>query len=76
ERGKLTTPSYSADAQGWVGLSDGTLGLNGTMSASSRGRQQATVGAEPTVAPDEGAIAFTVEGSLANPQARLLELPD
>jgi AsmA protein len=76
ERGKFTTPSYSADAQGWVGLSDGTLGLNGMIRASSGGRQEATAGAEPTVAPDDGAIAFTVEGSLAQPLARLLELPD
>ena len=31
ERGSVVTPSYSADLRGWIGLHDGSLGLNGAI---------------------------------------------
>ena len=76
ERGSVVTPSYSADVQGWIGLLDGTLGLNGTMQARCshypcgcpRNRRDAA-GRVPS-APQ--GIAFTIEGTLAAPVARPL----
>ncbi len=62
ERGRLTTSSYVADAQGWIGLRDGTLGLNGTLKAA---------GADPE---SDAATAFAVEGTLDDPQPRQLLL--
>jgi uncharacterized protein involved in outer membrane biogenesis len=75
ERGSVVTSSYSADFKGWIGLLDGTLGLNGTIAAA---------GASPTVvatgtAPSGGAnnaepIRFTIEGTISAPIARPLAL--
>lgn len=62
ERATVATPSYSAEAQGWIGLNDGTLGLNGTIKPA---------GANP---PDDSAVPFTIEGTLAEPEARPLTL--
>lgn len=31
DRGEVVTPSYAASVQGWIGLLDGSLGLNGTV---------------------------------------------
>lgn len=59
ERSRLTTPSYTADAQGWITLRDGTLGLNGTMQAAG--------------ATSEKAFPFTIEGTLAQPIAQVQE---
>ncbi|MGH6922366.1 MAG: AsmA family protein [Propylenella sp.] len=57
ERGKLVTSSYGAEMQGWIGLRDGTLGLNGTLQAAASGSAEATP------------FPFGVEGTLADPQA-------
>lgn len=59
ERSRLTTPSYTADAQGWITLRDGTLGLNGTVQAAG--------------ATSEKAFPFTIEGTLAQPIAQVQE---
>jgi uncharacterized protein involved in outer membrane biogenesis len=62
ERARLITPSYSADAQGWIALRDGTLGLNGTMKASTAGAEESP------------SFPFTIEGTLAHPEAQPLGL--
>jgi uncharacterized protein involved in outer membrane biogenesis len=63
ERAKLTTASYAATAQGWIGLRDGTLGLNGTLEPPGAAESE-----------DKTTIPFTIEGTLANPVARPLAL--
>ncbi len=60
EVGTVVTPSYSADVQGWIGLLDGSLGLNGAIKTGAAGSE----GAEP--------LRFTIEGTLARPEARPL----
>ncbi len=62
ERATLATSSYTAEAQGWIGLADGTLGLNGTIKAPG------------ATADSEKAVPFTIEGTLAAPDARPLAL--
>lgn len=59
ERGSVTTPDYSAELQGWIGLLDGSLGLNGVINPGG-----APVEAEP--------LRFTIEGTLGAPQAKVL----
>jgi uncharacterized protein involved in outer membrane biogenesis len=61
ERAKLATQSYAADIQGWIALRDGTLGMNGTMTAATAGSERAP-------------FAFTIDGTLARPEARPLAL--
>jgi uncharacterized protein involved in outer membrane biogenesis len=63
ERSRLTTPSYSADVQGWIGMRDGTLGLNGTMWEAAA-----------AVPPENGSYPFAIEGTLAHPEPRPLAL--
>jgi uncharacterized protein involved in outer membrane biogenesis len=62
ERARLTTASYSSEAQGWVGLRDGTLGLNGSVWSGAAGPS------------DAAAFPFSIGGTLASPEARLLAL--
>ena len=62
ERASLATPTFSADMQGWIGLLDGSLGLNGTVTQGAPGSQTAA------------AVPFTVDGSLARPVARPVAL--
>jgi AsmA protein len=60
ERAAVSALSFTADAKGWIGLLDGTLGLNGNLTPSVAG----------TIA--EPAIPFTVGGTIAQPIARPL----
>lgn len=62
ERSRLTTPSYVADVQGWIALRDGTLGLNGTLKADAAD------------SPDGATFPFTIDGTLANPEAEPMAL--
>ncbi len=62
ERARLTAGSYSSEAQGWIGLRDGTLGLNGSIWEGAAGPSEDT------------AFPFVVEGTLSGPEARLLAL--
>jgi AsmA protein len=62
ERATLATSSYTAEAQGWIGLGDGTLGLNGTIKAPG------------ATAEEETTVPFIVEGTLAAPDAQPLAL--
>jgi hypothetical protein len=72
----VVTPAYSADIRGWVGLKDGSLGLNGSIktgapdasalvSADATGAELAPI---PAGAPEP--LRFTIEGTLAEPIAR------
>ena len=60
QRANVVAPSYSADMQGWIGLLDGTLGLNGTLKPGAVGSI-----ASPATAP----VGFTIDGTLAAPVA-------
>ena len=62
ERATWTTPTYAAETQGWIGLRDGTLGLNGTLQAVTSGTAAGAT------------IPFAIDGRLADPQARPLVL--
>ena len=67
ERGNVVTQNYSADIQGWIGLLDGTLGLNGAMQRAAT---------DPAATPGQSATApvgFTIEGTLAAPVAHTLD---
>jgi AsmA protein len=61
ERANVVTPSYSADLQGWIGLLDGSLGLNGTLKTGTVAGSAAT----PAAAP----VGFTIDGTLSAPVA-------
>ncbi len=78
QRANVVTHTYSADAQGWIGLLDGSLGLNGTLQTGAAGTTRATPA--PVAAPDASTtpspagattaaapIAFTIEGTLTAP---------
>lgn len=56
ERGRVVTENYAADIQGWIGLLDGTLGLNGTVD-------------RPPMTGDtlDEPLRFTIGGTLAAP---------
>jgi hypothetical protein len=60
ERAVVSALSFTADAKGWIGLLDGTLGLNGNLNPSVPGL------------PAEPPIPFTVGGTIAQPVARPL----
>jgi uncharacterized protein involved in outer membrane biogenesis len=60
ERGKVIASNFTADVQGWVGLTDGSLGLNGTIQPG------------PPTAPTGAPAPFTIDGTLARPTARPL----
>jgi uncharacterized protein involved in outer membrane biogenesis len=62
EYASIAAPTFTADAAGWIGLLDGTLGLSGTV---RRGAADA--------AADAG-TSFTIEGTLRQPVARPLAL--
>lgn len=59
ERAAVAALQFSADAKGWIGLLDGSLGLNGAVRA----------GPPESAGP---AVPFTIGGSLAKPEARAL----
>ena len=61
ERANVVTASYSADLQGWIGLLDGTLGLNGALKPGAGTGSAASPAAEP--------IGFTIDGTLSAPVA-------
>ena len=63
ERGSVVTSSYSADVQGWIGLLDGSLGLNGAILPGAPILQGVTTA--PAVEP----IGFSIGGTLAAPAA-------
>jgi AsmA protein len=70
ERGNVVTKGYAADVQGWIGLLDGTLGLNGAMKTG------ATTAAVPESAQSATPpINFTIEGTLVAPVAHTLDAP-
>jgi uncharacterized protein involved in outer membrane biogenesis len=58
EMASVAALSFSASAKGWIGLEDGSIGLNGTV-------QPGTSDAAP-------ALPFTIGGTLAEPLARPL----
>jgi AsmA protein len=64
QRASVVTHAYSADMQGWIGLLDGTLGLNGAIKAVAGGS---------TTSPAPQPIAFTIDGTLAAPMAHSQE---
>lgn len=61
EQAGLQASSYAAEAKGWVGLRDGTLGINGSI----RSFPAAPAGTE---------AQFTIKGTLADPEAALATL--
>ena len=77
ELGSVVTPSYSADLRGWIGLKDGSLGLNGAIKPGPQdlntvAAADTTDGAEtvPVVPGAPEPLRFTIEGTLAEPVAR------
>ena len=62
EAAALETDAFVAEAEGWVALRDGALGLNGTLKAAGT-----DAGTE-----SDAATAFAIDGKLDDPQARLL----
>jgi len=69
EYSDIVAPGYNADASGWIGLLDGTLGLNGTLRLGSDG----TVATADFAAEEQG-MPFTIEGTLRQPSASPLTL--
>jgi hypothetical protein len=67
--GSIVTPSYSADVQGWIGLLDGSLGLNGAIKTGMAAASTVATGAEPAEP-----LRFTIEGTLSRPVARPLAM--
>jgi uncharacterized protein involved in outer membrane biogenesis len=65
EYADIVAPGYTADASGWIGLLDGTLGLSGTL-------RQGSVATD--VAAEEQGMPFTIEGTLRRPAANPLTL--
>ena len=75
ERGSVVTQGYTADFMGWVGLVDGTLGLNGTIEPAGANASVVTTGTETTPgAQEDEPLRFTIEGTLAEPEAKPLAL--
>jgi uncharacterized protein involved in outer membrane biogenesis len=76
EVGSVVTPTYSADLRGWIGLKDGSLGLNGTIKTGATDPNtlaSADASSGTGLAPAPGApepLRFTIEGTLAEPVAR------
>ena len=59
ERASASAVGFVAEAKGWIGLADGSLGLNGSVTPVAPGGAAS-------------AVPFTIEGSLAEPAARPL----
>jgi hypothetical protein len=55
ERANVVTEAYSADLKGWIGLLDGTLGLNGALKPASTG----------SLISPPAPLGFTIDGTLA-----------
>lgn len=79
ERASVVTADYSADLQGWIGLLDGSLGLNGTLDSGTTATvtppaatlpQDAAAGGISPAEPEP--LRFTIEGTLREPVAKLL----
>lgn len=58
ERAAIATPSFSTDVKGWIGLLDGSLGLNGTLRRGDG------------AAEDDEGLLYTIEGTLPRPIVR------
>jgi AsmA protein len=71
ERSRLTTSSYAADVQGWIGLRDGTLGLNGEVRAKTAAAD--TAAASGNASDEPQGFPFTIGGALADPVAEVQE---
>ena len=76
ELGSVVTPAYTADVRGWIGLKDGSLGLNGAIKSGAQNVSAAAAG-DPTDATQTATVPnapeplrFTIEGTLAEPVAR------
>lgn len=75
ERGSVVTSSYSADFKGWVGLLDGTLGLNGTIAGAGSNPTVVATGTAPSAGAEPAEpIRFTIDGTLSAPLARPLAM--
>ena len=65
DRGEVVTPSYTASVQGWIGMLDGSLGLNGIVTpggATASPTPSTTplpVAATPAPAPPDAAATAT-----------------
>ena len=73
EIGSVVTPAYSADLRGWIGLQDGSLGLNGAIGTGAQNVSAAATGTDIEGTPGANAaepLRFTIEGTLAEPVAR------
>lgn len=55
QRATLATTTYHATAQGWIGLLDGTLGINGELFQGAAAKE------------DEQGVPFTIQGTLVHP---------
>jgi AsmA protein len=75
ERGNVVTQSYSADVQGWIGLLDGTLGLNGAISMGPPKPPSASATTALGASPEAASAAFTIAGTLTKPEAHLQAPP-
>jgi AsmA protein len=75
EVGKVVAPAWVADIQGWVGLLDGSLGLNGAIrTAEDAARDDALPPLDATTATEPAEpLRFTIEGTLSQPVARALQ---
>jgi AsmA protein len=62
ERSSIVAPAFAADATGWVGLLDGSLGLSGTIRRGEAG------------AEGGNGMPFTIDGTISRPVARPLAL--